>query len=93
MIEARPLADWHEEDGPVLWWKFPVREPPYVGTPLDIGIPVEVSFRDCVRTHTWTRHVGGWPGYHTHWTPIEVPVERMTEPELLDALETLAPGR
>lgn len=32
---ARPLADWHEDDGDVLWWKFPVEESPYVGSPLD----------------------------------------------------------
>ena len=31
--KARPLADWHEEDGPVLWWRFPVEEPPYCGSP------------------------------------------------------------
>src|SRR5215472_441953 len=27
--------EWCEEDGPVLWWRLPVNEPPYVGTPLD----------------------------------------------------------
>ena len=32
---ARPFADWHEDIGPVLWWAFPIEEPPYVGTPLD----------------------------------------------------------
>lgn len=31
---VRPLSDWHEEDGPVLWWKFPIEEQPYVGSPL-----------------------------------------------------------
>jgi hypothetical protein len=30
---ARPLADWHEEVGPVLWWTFPVNEAPYSGHP------------------------------------------------------------
>jgi len=49
---ARPLADWDERDSNVLWWMFPVVEPPYVGTPLD----------------------DDWPGYHTHWTPIDIPV-------------------
>lgn len=48
---ARPLETWHEDIGPVLWWQFPVAEPPYSGTPLD----------------------SGWPGYHSHWTPIVVP--------------------
>lgn len=33
--KAIPLSEWSEEDGDVLWWKFPVEEPPYVGTPLD----------------------------------------------------------
>lgn len=49
--EARPISDWDEDDGDCLWWKFPIEEPPYVGSPLDCN----------------------WPGYHTHWTPIDVP--------------------
>lgn len=36
---AKPLADWHEDIGPVLCWRFPITEPPYVGTPLDQGWP------------------------------------------------------
>lgn len=35
--QARPISEWHEDMGPVLWWKFPVDEPPYCGTPLDAG--------------------------------------------------------
>jgi len=31
----RPMSEWNEEDGPALWWRFPVVEPPYVGSPLD----------------------------------------------------------
>ena len=49
---ARPLREWFEEDGAVLWWRFPVEEAPWVGQPHDCD----------------------WPGYHTHWTPIAVPV-------------------
>lgn len=30
---ARPLAEWHEDMGPVLWWRFPVDEEPWCGTP------------------------------------------------------------
>ena len=30
---ARHIDEWHEEDGPVLWWRDPITEPPYVGTP------------------------------------------------------------
>ena len=41
------LEDWFDEDGDVLWWKFPIVEPPYVGSPLDTDFPDYV-------TH-WTR--------------------------------------
>jgi hypothetical protein len=59
-VPARPLAEWHEGIGPVLWWTFPI----------DTGFPVEVTIRDSVRDYTYTQMHGGWPGYHTHWTPI-----------------------
>lgn len=49
--QIRSLEQWDEEQGNVLWWRLPVDEPPYVGTPLD----------------------SNWPGYHTHWTPIQMP--------------------
>lgn len=32
---ARTLEEWGEDYGDVLWWKFPIKEPPYVGSPLD----------------------------------------------------------
>jgi hypothetical protein len=35
MIELRTIEEWHEDHGAVLWWTFPVEEPPYCGTPLD----------------------------------------------------------
>lgn len=31
---ANSADSWHEEDGEVLWWRFPVQEAPYVGSPL-----------------------------------------------------------
>lgn len=34
-----PEDEWHEDDGPVLWWKFPLSEPPYVGSPIDNDWP------------------------------------------------------
>lgn len=34
---ARHIDEWHEDDGPVLWWRDPITEPPYVGTPHDKG--------------------------------------------------------
>ena|SRR5690349_14383375 len=72
---ARPLSEWHEDDGPVLWWKFPIEEPPYVGTPNDCGISTSVRLEiDGTPVHSHARYVGGWPGYHTHWTPIQTPL-------------------
>ena len=62
-ITPRPLAEWSEEDGAVLWWRFPVEEPPYVGTPLDDDWPV-------MGTAT-----GGTTNYVTHWTRLLVPEE------------------
>jgi hypothetical protein len=76
---ARPLAEWHVDMGPVLWWRFPVDEPPYVGTPLDRGHCLtlteqrpapHVDPRGAARRHVSICFVGGWPGYHTHWTPM-----------------------
>ncbi len=32
---ARDIAEWHDDMGPKLWWRFPVVEPPYCGTPGD----------------------------------------------------------
>jgi hypothetical protein len=73
--KPRPLSEYHEDMGPVLWWKFPIEEAPYVGSPLDCGYTVQIDTE--IRTHarklpSSTRNfdVGGWPGYHTHWTPI-----------------------
>ncbi|MNV74189.1 hypothetical protein D3C71_1673900 [compost metagenome] len=37
--EARPIEEWHEDYGSVLWWAFPIEEPPYCGTPLDLDWP------------------------------------------------------
>lgn len=39
-IVARPRGEWHEDDGPALWWRFPIQEPPYVGSPLDTTFEV-----------------------------------------------------
>lgn len=78
--DARPLAEWHEDIGDVLWWRFPIEEPPYCGTPNDQGHPVEVDLRHYdgagnVKKMKLKTTVGGWPGYHTHWTPLLLPME------------------
>lgn len=72
-MKARLLSEWNEDVGDVLWWKFPLEEPPYCGTPLDMGQTVEVSARAVNIDKLMRFTVGGWPGYHTHWTPIEMP--------------------
>lgn len=46
-VEVYPKKEWHEDDGAVLWWVFPVEEPPYCGTPSNEDFPIYV-------TH-WTR--------------------------------------
>lgn len=38
-ITARPIDEWNEDLGDVLWWTFPVNEPPYCGSPLDMDWP------------------------------------------------------
>lgn len=76
-MKARPISEYHEDMGPVLWWRFPIDEPPYVGSPLDLGFPIEMTIDWQGGVPLKTRvHVGGWPGYHTHFTPLpEAPTE------------------
>ena len=37
--EARHIRHWHEDLGDVVWWKFPVVESPFVGSPLGSDWP------------------------------------------------------
>ena len=63
----RPRDEWHEDTGPVLWWHFPIVEPPFCGTPLDTDWPIDYAAGD-----------DGDPvevDYCTHWTLIPVPVK------------------
>lgn len=63
--KAKPRETWHEETGSVLWWHFPIEEPPYCGTPLDNDWP-----------ETSAAGQGSiYDGYYTHWTPIIIPEE------------------
>lgn len=34
LFTPRPLKDWSHDDGECLWYKFPIEEAPYVGSPL-----------------------------------------------------------
>jgi hypothetical protein len=42
-IVLSPRSDWCEKFGAVLWWKFPVVELPYLGSPLDEDFPEYVT--------------------------------------------------
>jgi hypothetical protein len=78
---ARSFSEWTEEDGDVLWWKFPITEAPWVGSPLSRGHTVEVWTQDSHEPRMVARgEVGAWPGYHTHWTIIEKPLTPLITP-------------
>lgn len=32
---ALPKSEWHEDFGPVVWWRFPLEEMPWIGSPGD----------------------------------------------------------
>lgn len=44
----RQLSEWHEDDGAVTWWSFPLNEPAWIGQPTDSDWPG-------YHTH-WTPH-------------------------------------
>lgn len=90
LTTPRPIAEYHEDMGPVLWWwweaagnELPGRwagELPYVGSPNDCGFTVEAHATTRIITQANQKHhpkptihrinIGGWPGYHTHFTPL-----------------------
>jgi hypothetical protein len=41
--EPKPIDQWGEDYGDCLWWRFPIEEPPYCGTPLDVEFPNHVT--------------------------------------------------
>ena len=43
LTRLRPREEWSEDDGPVLWWTMPLREAPYVGSPLYDDFPNYVT--------------------------------------------------
>lgn len=88
----RPTDEWHEDMGSVLWWYVKdgeVQEEPWVGTPLVCGITVEAHTTTRIITQRNQEHdpdpvihrinVGGWPGYHTHFTPLPQPPQQEGE--------------
>jgi len=37
--KLNPREEWHEDFGSVLWWRVPIVEPPYCGSPLEDDFP------------------------------------------------------
>lgn len=67
MVTLTPIHDYHEDIGPVLWWRVPIEEPPYVGTPNDLGHSLIVI----LARETIQRDIGGWRAdWYTHFSPI-----------------------
>ena len=73
MTEPKTLDEWSEDDGDVVWWCWRdgdwLGEAAWIGTPLDLGQTVEIELRTNQGEFVHSHMVGGWPGYHTHWTP------------------------
>ncbi len=58
MTIARPLSERTEAHGDVLWWRFPIEEAPWVGSPLTTGYVVQVHVRDNIEPRV-LRFLGG----------------------------------
>jgi len=41
--ELMPLDEWGEDYGDCLWWRLPIEEPPYCGSPLCCNFPDNVT--------------------------------------------------
>lgn len=76
---ARPFREWHEDHGDVLWWKLPIMESPYCGSPLDLGRGMKVTVQIGFEEHEMPiAHTGGWPFSEDDepdlwWTPLPSP--------------------
>lgn len=64
---VRPYHEWHEDHGDVLWFKWPIEEAPWVGTPLDLGrtVSFDLTVQIGRELHEVEQHItgntGGWP--------------------------------
>jgi hypothetical protein len=73
----RPFCDWHEDQGDVLWWRIPISEAPYCGSPICLGRTASISLQvglDLIEDVV-IGMVGGWPfseqdERHLWWTPL-----------------------
>jgi hypothetical protein len=76
LYQSRWFHEWHEDHGDVIWWVLGRGEPPWVGTPNDLGrtLAVEVHI-DGKEAGTIRHDVGGWPFEEADkpdlvWTPL-----------------------
>lgn len=56
----RPIETWHEDYGPVLWWRLPIAAPPWCGTPNDDDWPLDGADIDGACESD----------IYTHWSPL-----------------------
>jgi hypothetical protein len=63
LTTPRRLDDWHEDHGPALWWKFPLCEAPYSGSPLDTDWPgYHTHWTPLPEPAVWTCQNHDWTG-------------------------------
>ena len=73
LYRPRPFSEWLEDHGNVLWWRLPISEPPYVGTPNDLGRTEVHEVTDTLSIRV--QGVNAWPFAVEHlrylwWTPL-----------------------
>ncbi|NUP08376.1 MAG: hypothetical protein HOW73_20190 [Polyangiaceae bacterium] len=97
----RPREEYHEDYGPVLWWKVPIKEPPYCGTDLDDDFPDYMTHWSPV-PQVWESKEGGAkavvtcvycghaypPGSPTHGAELLKEHIRMCEKHPMREIET-----
>jgi hypothetical protein len=68
----RPLSEWQEDDGDVLWYRVPINEPPFVSSPLRSDWLVETANGRCIEVSDWIFGIedsdeGEPKAWATHW--------------------------
>ncbi|SES02272.1 hypothetical protein [Sphingobium sp. YR768] len=66
MSEVQPTPrhfhSWAEEDGDVLWYRHPISEPPYFGSPVCLGRTMLVEIYIGREQFEFpAQQTGGWP--------------------------------
>ena len=62
----RPLSEWQEDDGDVLWYRVPIREPPFVSSPLSSDWRVETGRDGCIEIDDYDEDETP-RAWATHW--------------------------